>query len=505
MQNTLGSRFLTLALVLGATVFGMVLAGGMDLTPSMRADTPMLGAATGAVSVAAGPGGLPSFADLAEAVSPAVVSIQATKIETRRMGGRGTDPFEFFFGPRRRAPQGDEEDDGPQRRSDSSGSGFVISADGYIVTNHHVIEDATALTVVLDGREYPAEVKGDDPATDIALLKIEPEEELDFLALADSEKVRVGEWLMVIGSPLQLQNSVSIGVVSAKGRSINITPDRSLENFIQTDAAINFGNSGGPLVNLNGEVIGIATAINFGAENIGFAVPVNTLKTILPQLRDAGVVRRGYLGVNIDDLDHMEAEAFGLDSTDGALITEVVRGAPSEEAGLKFGDVILEVDDKKIRTNRDLIDYVSSRMPGETVSVQVFRNGKTLSKEVTLGERPGVEQPLVAVEEEKEGAIDWLGINYQDLTSSARNNHGIPETIDGVWISNVAPDSPLYDENVRPGDVIVDVNGESVDGVTTFEEAVGAVESGALLRLYVSRFDPRSDASASFFAIVRVP
>jgi serine protease Do len=498
MQKISGRKPFTLVLVFGAMIFGMVLAGGMDLTPATSAQPKP---ANGPVEVTPQVGGLPSFADLVEAVSPAVVSIQATTIE-RGGGSRGVDPFEFFFGPRQRPPQREQPE---ERRRDASGSGFVVSGDGYVVTNHHVIEDATGLTVRLGDREYEAEVVGDDPATDLALLKIEPEEELTYLSLADSSEVRVGDWVMVIGSPLQLTNSVSVGVVSAKGRSINITSDRSLENFIQTDAAINFGNSGGPLVDLEGRVIGIATAINFGAENIGFAVPSDTLQRILPQLRDRGSVRRGYLGVNIEDLDYPTAEAFGLESPEGALVTQVVEDSPSEKAGLRHGDIILEVDGEKIRNNRELIDTISGHLPEETVELTVFRSGDYLKKKVTLGERPGSPGEVAAPEAEEESGIEWLGIRYQDLTEQLRSLHNVPDEVDGVWVTEVAPTSPLYDENVRPNDFISEVNGVAVDSVAGFEEEVAKVDSGGFLRLYITRFDPRSGQTASFFAVVRVP
>ncbi len=498
MQTNRGRRFSTLILIFVGTVCGMALSGVATLAPTSDAEPNQI---KHAVSVT--PAGLPSFADLAEAVSPAVVSIQATKIE-RGGAQQGNDPFEFFFGPRRRQPQQREPED---RRSDSSGSGFVISSDGLIVTNHHVIEDATGLMVALNGRQFEAEVIGKDPATDLALLKIEPDEELDYLPLADSDSLRVGDWIMVIGSPLRLENSVSVGVVSAKARSINITADPSLEKFIQTDAAINFGNSGGPLVDLTGAVVGIATAINFGAENIGFAVPVNVLKTILPQLRDSGSVRRGYLGVNIDDLDYDEAEAFGLDSPDGALITQVRDGSPSAKAGLKHGDVILKVDGKKIHNNRELIDYISSQPPDEVVELELWRNGQRITKDVTLGERQieGQQASVQQEEEDDSGKIEWLGIEYQDLTSSLRSNHSIPDEVKGVWITSVAADSPLFDKNVRENDFIAEVNGTAVDNSSDLEAAVEAVESGKLLRFYINRYDMRSGNSASFFAIVRKP
>lgn len=501
MQSNVRRQSLTLALVFGAVIFGMVLAGGFDLTPASLAESVSTSGQAVTMPTAAS-SQLPGFADLAAAVSPAVVSIQATHIEEAPEGGR-LGGLERFFNQQRRGPQREPQ----RRRSDASGSGFVISGDGYVVTNHHVIEDATGLEVFLGGRQYTAEVKGIDPATDIALLKIEPEEPLHYLELADSDAVRVGDWLMVIGSPLQLQNSVSVGVVSAKGRSINITADRSLENFIQTDAAINFGNSGGPLVDLRGRVIGIATAINFGAENIGFAVPVNTLKGVLPQLKSTGTVRRGYLGVGIADLEYNDAQAFGLDSTNGALITTVRPEGPAEAAGLRHGDIILRVEDHEIVNNRDLIDHVSSMAPGEKVKLQIFRNGKVIDKSLVLGERPamdGVEVPAEAPPSEND-PVEWLGITYQDLSPALRSGHGVPDGLEGVLVTTVDPESPLYDENVRPMDIITEANGQSVSNTKELQEVAAQLSAGGFLRLYVTRFDPNSGQTVSFFAIVRVP
>lgn len=500
MLNDTPRKMFTVVLTFGAVVFGMVLAGGTDLTPLSIAEP--LPAPDGGVHVeTVATGGLPSFADLAEAVAPAVVSIRATKIENAAQ--RRNDPFEFFFNPRRDPRNPGQEG---EQRSDSSGSGFVISPEGYVVTNHHVIEDATDLTVILDGREYPATVQGDDPATDIALLKIEADEELTYLNLGDSESLRPGDWVMVIGSPLQLQNSVSVGVVSAKARRINITPDASLESFIQTDAAINFGNSGGPVVDLNGSVVGIATAINFGAENIGFAVPVSTLQGILPQLRDDGAVRRGYLGVNIQNLTEDRARAFGRDSTDGALVTLVMEEGPADEAGIRHGDIILQVGDHEVTETRDLIDYVSLVRPGTDLDIELYRDGKRVKRKVTLGERPSQGEVIARVEPEEDDEMEWLGIQFQDLTGAIRESHGMPEEMAGVFVTNVAPSSPLWEEGLRSGDIVTEVNGEKVDSVKSFENVVGGVESGAMLRLYYLRFDPRSqEVIGGFFAFVKVP
>jgi serine protease Do len=489
-------QFVSFALVLAAVLFGMVLAGGLDLTAPTRAEDhgPIVVASN---SRGGGPTGgtvtLPSFADLAQAVDPAVVSVQAATLTDRPQGRRGVDPFEFFFGPRERQPQQEEEENQPRFRSDSSGSGFVISADGLVVTNNHVIRGADEVTVVIEDREFPAEIVGADAATDLALLKIDVGHELEYLALGDSDTLRPGDWVMAVGDPFELENTVTVGVVSAKGRQINISRETSsFENFIQTDAAINFGNSGGPLLNLSGEVVGINTAINLGAENIGFAVPVNHLKTILPQLRENGRVRRGYLGIEIQNLSYESAEAFGLDSTDGALVMNVLPGQPAANAGLRHSDIILEVDGRKVKDTRELIDYVSAQGPDAKVEVVILRDGKRLTKEIQLTERPGADVQVAQAESQEEGSIEWLGLRYQTVTQGLREAHGLPSDVEGVWILSVAPTSPLYDENIRSTgnviQVITEVNGTPVTNAEEFEALVGAAESGSRLRIYVRRF-----------------
>jgi serine protease Do len=525
----------TFLLVLGAVVFGMVLAGGLQMTvPGQAADQdPNLSATRLAAQHATTV--LPSFADLAEAVDPAVVSIQASTIEkapANRGGGRGgVDPFEFFFGPRNRQRQqpqqqqpqgqqpGDDDDDqgapgqmpggqggqGQEFRSDAGGSGFVISSDGLIITNNHVIDGATSVKVHLGDRDYPAQIKGFDKATDIALLKIDAGHPLRYLELGDSEAIRVGDWVMVVGNPLNLDKTVTTGVVSAKGRSIGISGDASFENFIQTDAAINFGNSGGPLINMQGQVVAIATAINYGAENIGFAVPVNTLKDILPQLREKGKVSRGYLGLQVRNLDYTQAQAWGLPGTDGALVQSAESG-PAKDAGVQHGDVILGVDGHKVKQTRDLINYVSGKGPNATVTLDVFRDGKTMQKQVKLRERPATQATEEATEGKPEGSsgIEWLGIQYQDLTSSLRNGHGIPSNVTGVIVSSVTPTSPLYEQFVRPGSIITEVNGQAIKSAGDFEGAIKNAKPGAYLRFYALQFDQRGN-STPFFAVVQVP
>lgn len=512
MSNGRSRPILSFALLVSAVLFGVVLAGGLDLTPTgaaaPAAAEPAESGPGARAAVAGGTGYLPSFADLAEKVLPAVVSVDAQTIgrADARGGRRGTpDPFEFFFGPQA-PPRGQGDREPREFRSDSGGSGFVISADGYVVTNNHVIEGATKVRVRLDGRYFDAEVKGADPATDLALLKIDAGDDLEFLPLGDSDTLRVGDYVMAIGNPLLLDHTVTVGVVSAKGRAIGLTPDVSFENFIQTDAAINRGNSGGPLVNLRGEVIGIATAMNWGAENIGFAVPVATLKSVLPQLRDKGRVSRGYLGINIQNLDFDTAKAFGIERAEGALVTEVVGGSPADKAGLRHGDVVLSVDRRTVETTRDLIDYVAAQPPGAKVRLQVLRDGERIEREVELGERSPVETASSESQEGGSRGLDWLGLDFQDVTPGLRQSHGLPGDIEGVVVLEVAASSPLYDEGVIAGDLITEVNGQSVADGDEFEKAVAGVESGAYLRLYVRRFDPRGrDTDRGFFAIVRVP
>ncbi|HEX6904596.1 MAG TPA: Do family serine endopeptidase [Thermoanaerobaculia bacterium] len=511
MSTTQKRNLATVLLVVGAVVFGMVLAGGLQWTvPSAAQEANASLSATRLAARNQSTTTLPSFADLAEAVDPAVVSIQAATIEKNDGRQGGVDPFEFFFGPRNRRPnqQPQQEEGDPRQpdefRSDSGGSGFVISSDGLVVTNYHVIEGATSVKVHLGDRDYPAEVKGTDKATDIALLKIDAGRSLRYLELGDSEDLRVGDWVMAIGNPLNLDKTVTTGVVSAKHRSIGIS-NASFENFIQTDAAINFGNSGGPLVNMRGEVIAIATAINWGAENIGFAVPVNTLKEILPQLRDKGRVSRGYLGIGINNLTYAQAQAWGLPSTDGALVQNVEDGTPAAQAGIQHGDVILAVDGRKIKTTRDLINYVSNKGPDASVTLDVWRDGKTVQREVRLRERPDEEQQEAAVRRPEPGrGIEWLGIQYQDLTGSNRSARGIPDSVDGVLVTSVAPTSPLYEQFVRPGAVITEVNGRKVTSVEEFEGAVKGAKSKSYVRLYALLFDQAGNRQP-FFAVVQVP
>jgi serine protease Do len=414
------------------------------------------------------PRGVPgSFADLAERVSPGVVNIQTSR---KVRGAAVPRSFEeFFFG----GPFGEMF---PDREVESLGSGFVISPDGYIVTNAHVIEDVQTIKVMLeDGKELEAKVVGRDPKTDIALIKVESVEPLFALSLGDSDQVRPGEWVVAIGNPFGLEHTVTAGIVSAKHRFIG---QGSYDDYIQTDAAINPGNSGGPLLNLAGDVIGINTAIRPAANTIGFAVPVNMAKDILPQLKTTGHVTRGWIGVVIQKITPEIAKHLKLEQDKGALVSKVMPGGPADEAGIKHYDVILSFDGKKIGEMNELPRVVASTPVGKKVKVVLLRDGekKTVELEVAAMEEP---QEATLAESEKGSAAEF-GLLVQDLTPEIAKNLGLDEE-HGVVITGVAPGSPAAEAGLRRQDVILEVDKGEVRGVGDLEKRLAAAEEGALL------------------------
>ena len=507
MERTTKRALSFSALIAAAIVFGMVVAGSVNVTPRSEAqrETPVARTSRPASGVL-----LPSFADIAQEVMPSVVSITSTDIvkgsKGRRFanpfGGEG-DPFEFFFGPpngqRRGQPRDDEE-----HKEVQGGTGFIISEDGYVVTNNHVIEGADKIEVRINNKErYTAKLIGKDPATDLALLKVDVKQRLTPLALGDSDKLRVGEWVMAIGDPLNFDKTVTVGVVSAKDRS-GLTADaatRSFESYIQTDAAINFGNSGGPLLNVNGEVIGINTAMFRPAQNIGFAVPVNTLKTVLPQLRDKGRVVRGFLGINIVNVDADRAAAFGLKRQEGAFVESVESGKPAEKAGVKPGDTIVAVDSVPVKETRDLIGYVSGKAPGSKVKLALLRDGRETTATATLAERDveGAEKDApdkVSSDDSREK----IGIQVMELTPQVRQMQRLKAGVEGLLVVHVKEVSPAADAGIQEGDIITQINGQKVGGADEFGRLVGHAKKGEYLKLYV--YNPRADVSR--FALVKI-
>ncbi|MEM6661778.1 MAG: Do family serine endopeptidase, partial [Pseudomonadota bacterium] len=371
---------------------------------------------------------------------------------------------------------------GPERprKVQSLGSGFLISPDGVVVTNNHVIEDADEITVNFpDGLSLTATVIGTDPQTDIAVLKVNHDAPLPFVAFGDSDIARVGDWVLAIGNPFGFAGSVSAGIISARNRDINAG---RYDDFIQTDAAINRGNSGGPLFNMDGEVIGVNTAIvspTGGSIGIGFSVPSNLAKKIVAQLQDFGETRRGWLGVRIQSVNDELAEALGMDQAMGALVAEVTAGGPAEDAGLEAGDVIIKFDGKDVEEMRDLPRLVADTAVDKAVRVVVFRKGKTQTFKVTIGlldeeavsasaapPSDSTDKPASATE------LGSVGLTLQPLSEAARKEFGIADEVTGVVISAVDPDGSAAEKGVQPGDVIVEVGQEPVTSPAEVETRV---------------------------------
>jgi len=495
MQRERQKYYSLAAIVVAAVLFGMVIAGGLDLTPPADADRhnqiqPVM------ETIAA-----PDFATLADRVVPSVVSVTIKDVQdpSERERRMPRDPFhDFFRGPE--APS-----DEPRVRR-SAGSGFFISGDGEIVTNYHVIDHADNIVIELDdGTQFECEVIGRDEATDLAVIRVQkPDRDFAYLALGESEAVRVGEWVMAVGNPLNMDHTVTVGVVSAKGRVLGLSREgTSFENYIQTDAAINLGNSGGPLVNIRGEVVAINTAINARGQNLGFAVPVNTLRQILPQLRENGMVVRGFLGITINNLDQDSAEAFGLPNRNGALVVEVSPGRAADKGGIRHGDIVVKIDGVPIEDTRQLIDTVSAMQPGTDVSLTLIRDGKTMDVEVELEARDAIGEETSPEPEPSrdDGAAERLGISVSELDSQIRRMYGLEDEVEGVVITRVLPVSPAADENLIRGDVIVEANGEKITTVDELRDIVAAVPQGGYLRLYVQR--PQAQGR-SFFAILKL-
>ena len=423
----------------------------------------------------------PDFVSLAEQLKPAVVNIGTAKTVKPKAPiypgpqGPGGDMFEEFFERFfRNAPQS------PHKQR-SLGSGFIISQDGYILTNDHVVDGADEIKVKLsDGREFAGEIRGLDPKLDLALIKIDAGEDLPVARLGDSEEIKVGEWVMAIGNPFGLEQTVTVGIVSAKGRVIGAGP---YDDFIQTDASINPGNSGGPLFNMQGEVIGINTAIVAQGQGIGFAIPVNMAKQIIPQLRDEGRVTRGWLGVTVQALNKELAESFDLDTTHGALVNEVIEDSPADKAGLKRGDIIVEYDGKQVDELNDLPRLVAATPVDETVKVKVFRDGKERTINVKIGRLDDGEVALAADDEETGGA---LGLTVANVTPELVERYSL-ESDQGILITKIDPEGPAAEANLRVGDLVVEADGKEVGTVKEFEELVGKMKSGKVLRLLIQR------------------
>ncbi|MBF9233551.1 DegQ family serine endoprotease [Microvirga alba] len=433
-----------------------------------------------------------SFADLAEEVTGAVVNISAsTTVEARNRtlpqlppGTPFEDLFEEFFN---RRGQGNGQGNGGadnaprQRRSNSLGSGFVIDPSGIVVTNNHVIGDANDISVIFsDGTRLKAEIVGKDTKVDLAVLKVKSDKPLKAVKFGNSDTLRPGDWVLAIGNPFGLGGSVTAGIVSARGRNIDSGP---YDNYLQTDAAINKGNSGGPLFNMNGEVIGINTAIlspTGGSVGIGFAVPASTAVPVIDQLRQFGETRRGWLGVRIQNVDDATAEALNLGSARGALIAGIDDKGPAKPAGLEVGDVITRFDGKDVKDSRDLPRIVASTPVGKAVDVTIVRKGTELKKQVTLGrledgeKQANLQQPST---ETPTATRQALGLNLSGITDDLRRRYSLKDDLKGVVITRVDPNSSAADKRIQAGEVIVEVNQEAVSSPADVTKKIDALKS----------------------------
>ncbi len=431
-----------------------------------------------------------AFADIAQKASPAVVGLKAEKTVTRQYSMRqrpfgdqfdpfSDDFFDYFF---RRSPSPRQE--APRREyripQTSQGSGFIISADGYILTNNHMVGEAEKVEIELaDGRKFTAEIKGADPESDVAVVKIDAEN-LPYLELADSDKLEVGEWVLAIGNPFGLSQTVTAGIVSAKGRSdVGLA---TYEDFIQTDAAINFGNSGGPLLNLDGKVVGISTAIlgTTGNIGIGFAIPINMAKAIYPQLIKSGSVERGYLGLLPSDLTSSMAELLGLKDAKGVIISEITEGSAADKAGLKHNDVILEFNGKPVESENKFRRNVAMLKPGKEIEIVVWRDGNRKTLTAQLDKRPPLDE-LRKISQP--GRIDKLGFSVQNLTEELAERYGFQGQT-GVIISSVEPGSQAARDGLSTGMLIIEINLKPVKNTRDFSDAMEkAKEKGRVILL----------------------
>lgn len=440
---------------------------------------------------------LPDFTELAAKCGPAVVNIGTER--TAQGGG----PEEFFGEMFRNMPPGfgqffDQFGMGPrggqrmpQKKQKSLGSGFIISADGYIVTNNHVVADADVIHVTLDesnGKSAPLEAKliGADEETDLALLKVEAKKDLPFLKFGNSDALKVGEWLMAIGNPFGLDHTVTSGILSAKGRNIRSGP---FDNFLQTDCSINPGNSGGPLLNMDGDVIGINTAIIASGQGIGFAIPSNMAANIIEQIKSGKKVSRGWIGVTIQDVDEAMAKAIGMETPHGALVASTLAGEPAAKAGIEDGDVIVSVDGENVADSSALLRAIAAKKPGNEVRLGVWRNGKEQVMTVTLGERQSSQSGTPGKEGKKRDE-GLLGLTVRALKPEERQEMDLSDK-EGILVLDVNPDKAAAEADIRPGDVILRADRKPVntpEALSKIVKEVG-VKRGAIMLQVMRRGD----------------
>ncbi len=465
----------------------LALAAGAALAPPGLPFT----AATEAHAQAIQPSGGPaSFSPVVKAVAPAVVHIEVTQRSSASAVPDAEDMppamrefFERFFGER--MPFNHR--GGPQRPRTGLGSGFFIDADGHIVTNNHVVQGAEKIVVTMkDGDKLDAKLIGVDSRTDLAVLKVERSKPFPYVAFGDSDKAEVGDWIVAVGNPFGLDHTVTTGIISARGRSIGAGP---YDDFLQIDAPINKGNSGGPAFNLNGEVVGVNTAIfspTGGSVGIGFAIPANLAKSVIEQLKDGGTVRRGWLGVAIQMVTDDIADGVGLKKAEGAIVSSVTENGPADDAGLKVGDVIVAVNGERIEEMPELPRVIAAIPPDETARVLVWRDGREQTVNVKLGALPDEETLAARSTTPDESSQGGLGLTLAPLDPAARRTAGVDDDVDGVLIAEVSNDSPLAEKGVVAGSVLMSVGGVKVSSPDAAVKAIRDAEAsgkGAVLLL----------------------
>lgn len=417
-----------------------------------------------------------AFSSVVKKAGPAVVHVAVEKEAAAKNLGQFpsdlfSDPFfERFFGPQFRHPRTDPKQDKRTFKQQAAGSGFIIAGEGYILTNNHVVDAADKITVRLsDQREFPAKVVGTDPQSDVAIIKIEGSN-LPVIPLGNSDTLEVGEWVIAIGSPFELNQTVTVGVVSAKGRNRMGISD--YENFIQTDAAINPGNSGGPLLNIRGEAVGMNTAIfsrSGGYMGIGFAIPINMAKSIEQQLRTHGKVTRGWLGILIQDVNEELAKSFGGKASGGALISEVTEGSPAQKSELLQGDIVTAINGVPVMDVADLRNKIAMTPPNTALTLRILRDGKEKDVTVTVGEQPA---DMASLAKKTTGtALSEMGLTLQDLTSEVAEQFGYRKD-QGVLIAEVEPDSPAARLGLQAGQLVEEVNRSRVSSLKELQEAL---------------------------------
>jgi serine protease Do len=529
-------RISTLAALFGVVavsiVFGMIVGGRLNAPAIMHAASPAaMGAFPAATKAPERTVALPDFSEIAQDALPAVVGVQNTSFDKSGGGGEGDDGegespddplFRFFFGyPNGQSPRAHPQlspRQQPQRRV-SSGSGFIITPDGYILTNNHVVEGATRLQVTLDtGEKYSATVVGTDPMIDLGLIKIDPKgKKLQTLPLGDSDALKVGQWVMAIGNPFELERTVTVGVVSGKRRQVgngNTIP--GLANFIQTDAAINFGNSGGPLIDGQGRVVGINTMIQRGelAEGIGFAIPINEARRAAEELRAGGSVKRGYLGIamNPTGIDDNAKKYYKLPDNNGVIVADVTPKGPAAVAGLHPGDVIRKIDGNSVKDNQDLLAMIASRKPGESVRLDVLRRGEMTKIDVKLASRPvtfgsGEDENETKPDDESTtpSSAEGLGIKVQAIPQFVRSQLKMEAEAPGVLIASVDPESDAAEQGLTQREIVTAVDDKKISTVGEWNRIVNALKPGDTVKLDVTQFLDRAGTQRNEIIFLTVP